>query len=78
MNRKFILIGLLMAVFVFPVNDSFVSAKSCKNQKSDLRGHKKDIIRSLCEDILQSFKSITNAYTQDDEILGLKDTCEKI
>jgi hypothetical protein len=26
MNRKFILIGLLMAVFAFPANDSFVEA----------------------------------------------------
>jgi hypothetical protein len=76
MDRKFILIGLLMAVFVFPVNDSFVSAKSCKNQKSDLRGQKKDIIRSLCEDILQSFKS-RSFFSASDGIFGLMDTCEK-
>ncbi len=50
MNRKFILIGLLMAVFVFPVNDSFVSAKSCKKQKSKLRSRLKENIKSLCVD----------------------------
>ena len=77
-----------MAVFVFPVNDSFVSAKSCKKQKSKLRGDKKDIIRSLCEDILQSFKSRNTStdfhpngypelYMYDFTNLGLKDACEK-
>ena len=49
MNRKLLFIALLMAVFAFSANDSFVFAKSCKDQKSDLRAEKKAVIRSLCE-----------------------------
>ena len=48
-NRNSIFIGLFLAVFVFPTNNSLVFAKSCKDQKSDLRAEKKAVIRSLCE-----------------------------
>ena len=43
MNRKFILIGLLMAVFAFPANDSFVFAgKKCERSKKEVRNDRKE------------------------------------
>ena len=45
-----------MAVFAFPANDSFVSAKSCKDQKSDLRGDKKENIKNKCGNILEALQ----------------------
>ena len=48
-NRNSIFIGLFLAVFVFPTNNSLVFAKSCKDQKNDLRAEKKAEIQSVCD-----------------------------
>ena len=50
MDRKYVVIGLLMVVFAFPATESYVFAKSCKKQKSDLRSREKDKIKSKCVD----------------------------
>ena len=53
MFRKFILVGLLIAVFAFPSQDSFVEA-GCKGDKSKLRSKWKDKLRERCQAFIDS------------------------
>jgi hypothetical protein len=69
-NRNSIFIGLFLAVFVFPTNNSLVFAKSCKDQKNDLRAEKKAEIQSVCEgEILPLLGQLTN-HSRNREVNG--------
>ena len=53
MGRKFILVGLLMVVFAFLTQDSFVEA-GCKSDKRTLRSKWEDKLRERCQAFIDS------------------------
>ena len=83
MTSKYIVIGLLMAVFAFPTNDSFVFAKSCKAQMVFIEAGKKEEIRSLCEDDILPSKALARGFTihtrvqPTSRVVHLVEYCEK-
>ena len=57
MSRKYVVIGLLMVVFAFPTQDSFVEA-GCKGDKSKLRSKWKVKLRQRCQAFIDSKKNV--------------------